>query len=212
VIAPSSTEPATTPKVSLRERILWGIGGMTDTLTYNGAVTSADIYTYLKAHKSGERAIHRRLRGFLRWARIMRYIRENPMEMIPKPDPENGERIVFTIAQMQALLNAAIDYPAVLHSWKGIPTAFEAIGLRNYPKCFLRPSTRRCGGKQASPQSYKTLARPQRATASPLRMVSRPFQVEVRRSEPTNTPSVQQPPTASSGPVPPVGTVGSSNV
>jgi len=28
-----------------------------------------------------------------------------------------------------------------------------------------------------------TLARPQRATASPLRMVSRPFQVEVRRSE-----------------------------
>jgi len=45
------------------------------------------------------------------------------------------------------------------------------------------PSARRCGGKQASPQSYKTLARPQRATASPLRMVSRPFQVEVRRSE-----------------------------
>jgi len=45
------------------------------------------------------------------------------------------------------------------------------------------PSARRCGGKQASPQSCKTLARPQRATASPLRMVSRQFQVEVRRSE-----------------------------
>jgi len=45
------------------------------------------------------------------------------------------------------------------------------------------PSARRCGGKQASPQSCKTLARPQRATASPLRMVSRPFQVGVRRSE-----------------------------
>jgi len=51
------------------------------------------------------------------------------------------------------------------------------------PFSLPRPSTRRCGGKQASPQSYKTLARPQRATASPLRMVSRPFQVEVRRSE-----------------------------
>ena len=35
-IAPPPTESATTPKVPLRKRVLWGLGGMTDTLTYNG--------------------------------------------------------------------------------------------------------------------------------------------------------------------------------
>jgi len=67
---------------------------------------------------------------------------------------------------------------------KESPPLSKRLGLRIYPKRFLRPSVRRFGGNQASPQSYKTLARPQRATASPLRMVSRPFQVEVRRSDP----------------------------
>jgi len=67
---------------------------------------------------------------------------------------------------------------------KESPPLSRRFGLTNYPKRFLRPSVRRCGGNQASPQFYRTLARPQRATASPLRMVSRPFQVEVRRSEP----------------------------
>ena len=34
--APSSMKPATPPKVPLRKRLLWGIGGMTDTFTFNG--------------------------------------------------------------------------------------------------------------------------------------------------------------------------------
>jgi len=49
---------------------------------------------------------------------------------------------------------------------KESPPLSMRLGLRNYPKCFLRLSTRRCGGKQASPQFYKMLARPQRATAT----------------------------------------------
>jgi len=72
---------------------------------------------------------------------------------------------------------------------KESPPLSKRLGLRNYLKRFLRPSVRRRGGNQASPQSYKTLARPQCATASPLRMVSRPFQVEVRRSDPRKSRS-----------------------
>jgi len=63
-------------------------------------------------------------------------------------------------------------------------TAFGA------PFSLLRPSAHRCGGKQASPRSYNTLARPKRATASPLRMVSCPFQVAIRMSE--NSPQINQ--------------------
>jgi len=58
------------------------------------------------------------------------------------------------------------------------------------PFSLLRPSAHRCGGKQALPQSYNTLARPQRATASPLRMVSCPFQVEIRMSVTANNATI----------------------
>jgi len=68
---------------------------------------------------------------------------------------------------------------------KQAPPLSNAIGLRNYLKRCLHPSTRRCGGKRAPPQSYKTLARARRGTVFPHRTVSRRFHEEVRRSETT---------------------------
>jgi len=55
---------------------------------------------------------------------------------------------------------------------KESPPLSNAIGLRNYPKCFLRPSDRRCGGERASLQSYNTLARSRRGMVFPHRTVS----------------------------------------
>ena len=77
-------------------------------------IATSDIATYLHARKSNERAIFRRLRAFFRWATMMEFVEKNPMERLPSPCPENGERKVFTIKQMRALLTAAADNPTVL--------------------------------------------------------------------------------------------------
>ena len=77
-------------------------------------ITSADIAGYLFAHKSNERQIYGRLRQFFRWCVMMDYVERNPVERVPKPDPDNKERQVFTPDQMRALLKAASGTPVVL--------------------------------------------------------------------------------------------------
>jgi len=77
-------------------------------------ITSADIAGYLFAHKSNERQIYGRLRQFFRWCVMMDYIERNPIERVPKPDPDNKERQVLTPDQMRALLKAASGTPVVL--------------------------------------------------------------------------------------------------
>ena len=77
-------------------------------------ITSADIAGYLFAHKSNERQIYGRLRQFFRWCVMMDYVERNPVERVPKPDPDNKERQVFTPDQMRALLKAAAGTPVVL--------------------------------------------------------------------------------------------------